>query len=63
MMGTITSTARASFQLMDINRAAAPTITKSEEMMFTKAMETNIFTESISEVRLVRNLAGSDFTI
>ncbi len=37
MIGTITSTARASFQFIIISRTDAPIITKREEIIVTKA--------------------------
>jgi hypothetical protein len=58
--GTIEITARASFQFIRIRRMAVPTITKTDEIIVTKAIETNIFMESMSEVRLVNSLEGFD---
>ena len=60
IIGTIDMTASASFQFMRISRTEVPTITKTEEIMVTKAMDTNIFTESISDVRFVSNFEGLD---
>jgi hypothetical protein len=60
IIGTIDMTAKASFQLMRIRRTEIPAITKTEEIMVTKAIETNNFTESISEVRFVKSFEGLD---
>ena len=60
MTGTIEITARASFQLISMRRTDVPAMTNTEEIIVTKAIETNIFTESISEVRLVSNFEGLD---
>ncbi len=38
-------------------------MTKTEEIIVTNAIETNIFTESISEVRFVKSFEGFDFRI
>ena len=58
--GTIEITANASFQFIRMSRTQVPAITKTEEIIVTKAIETNIFTESISEVRFVNNFDGFD---
>ena len=56
--GNTASTARASCQSMEISSALAPMIINSDEATATMAIETNIFTESASEVRLVSSLEG-----
>ena len=53
-------TASASFQFMRISRTEVPTITNTEEIIVTKAIETNILTESISDVRFVSSFEGLD---
>ncbi len=58
MMGNTASTARASFQSMEISSALAPMMINSDEATATMAIETNIFTESASEVRLVSSFEG-----
>ena len=60
MTGTIEITVSASFQFIRISRMEVPTITKTEEIIVTKACETNIFTESISDVRFVNSFEGLD---
>ncbi len=58
MIGMTVSTARASFQLIESSRMLAPMIRKTEEMSDATASDTNIFTASTSEVRLVSRVAG-----
>jgi hypothetical protein len=63
IIGTIAMTVSASYQLMRISKMAVPEIIKTEEMILTKAIETNIFIESISEVRFVNSFDGFDLMI
>ena len=60
--GTIEMTASASFQFIRISSMDVPTITNTEEIIVTKAIETNILTESMSEVRFVRSFDGFDLS-
>ena len=45
-----------------MRRTEVPAITKTEEMIVTNAIDTNIFTESISEVRFVKSFEGFDLS-
>jgi hypothetical protein len=58
--GTIAITANASFQFIRMSNMDVPTITKTEEIILTKAIDTNIFKESISDVRFVNSFEGFD---
>jgi hypothetical protein len=58
IIGTIETTARANFQLSMKSRIQVPTIMKIDEIIVTMACDTNIFIESISDVRFVKSLEG-----
>jgi hypothetical protein len=58
IIGTIETTANANFQLSMKSKMQVPTIIKTDETIVTIACDTNIFTESISEVRFVNSLEG-----
>ncbi len=55
--GRTASTASPSFQLIDSSRTLAPRIRNTDETSDATAWETNSFTASTSEVRLVSSLA------
>lgn len=61
-MGTMVRTANANRVLIVISRTDAPIMMNKEEIIFTNAWETNILTESMSEVRFVRNFEGLDLS-
>lgn len=58
IIGTIDKTASANFQLIINSKILAQKIKKTEEIIDEIACETNVFTESTSEVRLVRSFQG-----
>jgi hypothetical protein len=58
MIGSIASTARPSFQLIDSRSTLAPMIRKMEETSEAIACETNNLMASTSAVRLVNSVAG-----
>ena len=59
----IDTTQIASFQFMVNRKILVPIITKSDDTIEEIACETNIFTESMSEVRFVNNFEGFAFCI
>ena len=61
MIGSTASTASASRQSMERSSTLAPRIRNTDEMSEAIACETNIFTASTSDVRLVRSAAGVTF--
>src|SRR3569623_1710278 len=63
MTGTTRSTASASFQSSSKSKIAAPTMRTAEDMSDAIAIETKLFIESMSEVRLERSLAGVSCSI
>ncbi len=58
IIGTIPSTASANFQFISTIKTDTPIMINSEEIIATKACATNVFTESISDVRFVSNREG-----
>jgi hypothetical protein len=58
IIGTIVKTARASCQFIIIKRILAQIIKKTEDIIDDIAPETNVFTESTSEVIFVRSFEG-----
>jgi hypothetical protein len=56
--GTTVKTAKANFQLIIKSKILAHIIKKTEEIIEEIACETNVFTESTSEVRFVRSFEG-----